>query len=55
MKHRRRREAAVADETMTVASVTECTGLMPALPEDAAQDAAEAALYDIHEAVDSNR
>jgi hypothetical protein len=55
MKHRRRREAAVADEALTVASATECTGLMPALPEDEAQDAAEAALYDIHEAVDSTR
>ena len=54
MKHRRKREAAVAAEAMTVASATECTGLMPALPQDAAQDAAEAALFDVHEAVDSD-
>ena len=53
MKYRRRREAAVAEEAVPVASATECAGFMPALPQDAAQDAAEAALFDIHEAVDS--
>lgn len=54
MKRRGRREGAVANEALTVASATECTGLMPALPEDADQDAAEAALYGIHEAADSD-
>jgi hypothetical protein len=34
---------------------TECTGLMPALPDDAAQDAAEAALYGIHAAKDAEK
>lgn len=34
----------------TVASATECTGLMPALPENHSQDAASAALYGVHAA-----
>lgn len=34
----------------TVASLTECTGLMPALPADGQQDANYAALYAIHSA-----
>ena len=34
----------------TVASSTECTGLMPALPRDEEADAASAALYAIHDA-----
>jgi hypothetical protein len=38
---------AKADE---VASVTECTGLMPALPEDEEQDVNYAELYGIHKA-----
>ena len=33
-----------------VASATECTGLMPTLPRDEAQDASSAALYAIHRA-----
>ena len=33
-----------------VASATECTGLMPALPESDAGDVARAALYGIHAA-----
>jgi len=37
-------------ETETVASVTECTGLMPALPKDAEQDVNYAELYAIHKA-----
>ena len=49
MKARRRRAQGSAEETQTVASATECTGLMPALP-DKAQDATEAALYGIHAA-----
>lgn len=34
----------------TVASTTECTGLMPALPGDEESNAASAALYAIHDA-----
>lgn len=37
-------------EAEQVASMTECTGLMPALPADAQQDANYAALYAIHDA-----
>lgn len=37
-------------ETEQVASMTECTGLMPVLPADAQQDASYAALYAIHDA-----
>ena len=33
-----------------VASMTECTGLMPALPQDGMQDNSYAALYAIHAA-----
>ena len=44
------RKNAVYEESCDVASATECTGLMPALPEDEAQDAAEAELYGIHDA-----
>lgn len=54
MKHRQRRGSA-AGETQVVASATECTGLMPALPEDEAQDEAEAALYGIPGAQDDPR
>ena len=36
--------------TEDVASVTECTGLMPVLPMDSMQDANYAALYAIHQA-----
>ena len=50
MKARRRRASGVAEESQTVASATECTGLMPALPENAQQDEVEAALFDIHAA-----
>ncbi len=52
MKARRRRAMDAAAQTQTVASSTECTGLMPALPEDADQDEAEAALYGIPAAQD---
>lgn len=37
-------------ETEDVASLTECTGLMPALPKDEAQDVNYAELYAIHKA-----
>ena len=50
MKSDRRRAKGAAEATQAVASATECTGLMPALPEDEAQDAAEAELYGIHDA-----
>ena len=40
----------VTNESENVASATECTGLMPALPEDDAEDMAEAALYGVHPA-----
>ncbi len=46
-KHERRDEAPAAVE---VASATECTGLMAALPEDEEADERLAALYRIHEA-----
>ena len=38
-----------------VASSTECTGLMPALSEDEAEDANRAALYGIHRAARPRR
>lgn len=38
------------ETTQDVASVTECTGLMPALPKDEAQDIHYAGLYGIHSA-----
>ena len=44
------RQDAAIGEAQDVASATECTGLMPALPMDDAQDASSAALYDIHAA-----
>lgn len=37
-------------ETEQVASLTECTGLMPALPQNEQQDVNSAALYAIHSA-----
>ena len=45
-----RSAAGRAPEAEAVASATECTGLMPALPRDAGEDANSAALYDIHRA-----
>lgn len=55
MKARRRRACNATGDSQTVASVTECTGLMPALPEDEAQDEAQAALYGIHAARDTGK
>ena len=49
MKAKRRRVNDTTGDVPTVASATECTGLMQALP-DEAQDATEAALYGIHAA-----
>ena len=55
MKAKRRRVNDAVSEEPAVASATECTGLMPALPDDAAQDAAEAALYGIYAAKDAEK
>ena len=44
-----------ANESEHVASATECTGLMPALPGDEAGNEAEAALYGIHAAKDGRQ
>ncbi len=55
MKAKRRRANDAANEGPVVASATECTGLMPALPVGDAQDEAEAALYDIHSAKNSEK
>lgn len=38
------------EKTEDVASMTECTGLMPALPKDETQDVSYASLYGIHKA-----
>lgn len=38
------------ERTEDVASLTECTGLMPALPKDEAQDENYAGLYGVHKA-----
>ena len=45
---RSERDGGMAPET--VASATECTGLMPALPQSDEGDAARASLYGIHAA-----
>ena len=50
MGKRKRSGARARIEATEVASNTECTGLMPALPRDAGEDANSAALYDIHRA-----
>lgn len=55
MKAKRRRENDAANKEPVVASATECTGLMPALPDSEAQDATEAALYGIHAAKDAEK
>ena len=47
MTHAPRREKHPADEPETVASATEQTGLIPALPEDEDESAAYEALYPI--------
>lgn len=38
------------EEELLAASMTECTGLMPALPQDGAQEAQLAALYAVQTA-----
>ena len=50
MKAKRRNADSALVEPEPVASATECTGLMPALPENDAQDENEASLYGIHSA-----
>jgi len=55
MRAKRRRVNDAAYEGQAVASATECTGLMPALPDNGVQDATEAALYAIHAAKDAEK
>ncbi|MBQ8111137.1 MAG: hypothetical protein IJ124_13345 [Clostridia bacterium] len=47
MKKRNRRNGAPAPGAEDVASATECTGLMPALPKSGAEADASASLYAI--------
>lgn len=47
MKQKRRGRDKTRTEAIEVASATECTGLMPALPQDEASEAADAALYGV--------
>lgn len=49
MKAKRRPDDRAVPEAEEVASATECTGLMPALPRDDAEDESAAALYGIHD------
>lgn len=51
MKKRKKME----NEEMQVASVTECTGLMPALPQDESEDENSAELYAIHKAMQTKQ
>lgn len=55
MKARRRRGNDESETMQNVASATECTGLMPSLPRDEAQDRSEAALYGIQPAKDAGK
>ena len=48
MKAKKRTDAGIIREAEEVASATECTGLMPALPRDDAEDENASALYAIH-------
>lgn len=48
MKRRRKSPVDAALSTEDVASCTECTGLIPALPDRAEGDKTRAALYGIH-------
>ena len=48
-------EADALQEMADVACSTECTGLMPALPRDDAEDAASASLCAIHNAKGARR
>ena len=50
MKAVRKPEDDALRERENVASATECTGLMPALPRGEAEDEVEARLYAIHSA-----
>ena len=50
MSDEERKADATFGEPQSVASGTECTGLMPALPPDDAANANLAALYGIHRA-----
>jgi len=48
VKAKKRPQGDAVREAETVASATECTGLMPALPRDDAEDENASALYAIH-------
>lgn len=50
MKTARNREMDTFRETEDVASNTECTGLIPALPLDNCEDQSLSALYGVHSA-----
>lgn len=51
MEREKREAGAIDDAVVDVASATECTGLMPALPESAASEETVAALYAVHRPV----
>ncbi len=50
MERERRKGEAYVPDSQIAASSTECTGLMPALPRNEAEDQSSAALYGIHSA-----
>ncbi len=52
MKKGKATREAIPRECGEAVSFTECTGLMPALPENEAQDDAMASLYAVHPAKD---
>ena len=55
MKHRNRASGGANPETEDVASATECTGLIPALPRSGAEAEEAASLYAVHGAKGSKR
>ena len=55
MKHRNRASGGANPETEDVASATECTGLIPALPRDDAEADEAASLYAVHGAKGSKK
>ena len=55
MNNEERKQDSTFGETGNVASATECTGLMPALPPDDAAQVESAALCGIHDAKRSRK
>lgn len=55
MKHRNRASGGANPEAEDVASATECTGLIPALPRDDAEADEAASLYAVHGAKGSKK